>query len=98
MNTYIYILKLSSRLYQSDAWTSFDNQCIQDHFERLKSDFEQGIVIHAGRTEDPNEHGFGVVIFKAHDFGQAIQYMQNDPAIIHGLMSGKCQPYRVAIH
>lgn len=98
METYIYTLKLIPRLYEDDAWTSEEEACVNKHFLRLKNDFNRGIVLHAGRTQETKENGFGIVIFKSVDLAHAIEYMKEDPAVQKGLMIAECQPYRVAIH
>lgn len=95
MNTYIYILKLNERLYDDQAWTEEDNKILEKHFLRLKQDFEANKIIHVGRTENPKDDGFGVVIYKATDDEEAKSYMLSDPAIVNDLMSGTFKPYKV---
>jgi len=93
--TYIYVLKLKSTYYDDDTWTDDVNQIIEDHFIRLKNDFESGKVIHVGRTEDPKNDGFGLVIYHADHDEEAKTYMENDPAIKKGMMTGTYQRYKV---
>lgn len=79
MKTYMYILKLSERLFLDSAWTDEDNLAINNHFLRLKNDFTKGIVLHVGRTEDPKNDGFGFVVFVAENDELAEKYMNKDP-------------------
>jgi uncharacterized protein YciI len=94
MNTYIYVLKLSERLYDEQAWTKSDEQAVQAHFNRIKADFELGKIIHVGRTENPNQDGFGLVIFKANSLEEANAFMNADPAVIGKQMSATVFPYK----
>ena len=93
--TYIYILKLVDRLYNDDKWTVEDNQIVEQHFLRLKKDYDNGKIIHVGRTTDPYKEGFGVVVFNAENDEVAKQYMLNDPAVKNGQMTAICKEYKV---
>lgn len=92
---YIYVLKLCERLYDDASWTDEDNIAVERHFHRIKEDYEKGKIIHVGRTTDPKNDGFGLVVFQADDLEEANQYMENDPAIIGGQMTGKVFEYKV---
>lgn len=96
--TYIYILKLNQDYYDEDAWTDEVNQIMEAHFIRLKDDYEKGKVIHVGRTEDHKDKGFGIVIYHADNDQDAKDYMENDPAILVGLMTGSYQSYKVVFN
>ncbi|MCF7931039.1 MAG: hypothetical protein K9L02_05990 [Acholeplasmataceae bacterium] len=98
MNYYIYVLKLSERLYDDNAWTKEDEAIINEHFFRLKKDYEAGKIIHVGRTEDPRNDGFGLVVYFAQDDKEAEKYMLDDPAVIHRLMTASYQPYRAVFN
>lgn len=95
MNTYVYILKLTERLYDEEAWTKEEHDLLNQHYLRLKKDYESGIVIHVGRTVDPTEVGFGMVIYKANNTEEAKQYMLDDPAVKHHLMTASYHEYKV---
>ena len=94
MNTYVYVLKLSERLYDNQAWTSEDNASVNAHFHRIQADFNQGKIIHVGRTENPTHDGFGIVVFKANSIEDAIQYMNDDPAVKNQQMTAQLFPYK----
>ncbi len=98
MKTYMYKLTLVERLFEDDAWTEEDNKWVNDHFLRLKKDYELGKVIHVGRTEDPKGEGFGLVIFMAENNEDALRYMQEDPAVKHGQMTAMVMPYKVVFN
>lgn len=95
MNEYIYKLVLIERLNQDENWTNEDNQIVDKHFNYLKELLNQNKLILAGRTT--NEDKFGIVIFEAESDESAQEIMNNDPAILNGIMTGELYPYRVAL-
>jgi len=95
MNEYIYKLVLIERLNQDENWTDEDNQIVNKHFNYLKELLNQNKLILAGRTT--NEDKFGIVIFEAESDESAQEIMNNDPAILNGIMTGELYPYRVAL-
>ncbi len=54
-------------------------------------------MILAGRSNEPLAETFGLVIFEADDAAAAKQFMQDDPAVVAGLMSTTLHPYAVAL-
>ena len=95
---YIYVLRLNPDYYDEEAWTDEVNQIIEAHFQRLKDDYEKGKIIHVGRTTDPKDDGFDIVIYHVNSDEEAKDYMGNDPAILVGLMTGTYQEYKVVFH
>ena len=97
MKQYVYVLKLVSRLQKEENWTEIDYKIIKKHFERLKNATEKGKVIMAGKTENEDETGFGIVLFLAENEQQATQFMEDDPAIQEGIMSASLFPFHLAL-
>mgnify|MGYP000712369941 CR=1 FL=1 len=97
MNTYIYILKLIDRLNEDTAWTEEDESLVTAHFNRLKDNYDKGIVIHAGRTEETGNGGFGIVIFKGGNDEMAMEFMKGDPAVSGGIMTAEVRRYRAVL-
>jgi uncharacterized protein YciI len=95
--TYIYVLRLTPRFHDENAWTKEDHAVAQRHFERLKAAAERGPVILAGRTEEAANKTFGIVIFEAPDEKTARVFMENDPAVKSGLMTAELHPYLIAV-
>jgi uncharacterized protein len=93
MKEYIYVLKLVQRLHDDQAWTELDNQAVNDHFLRLKTDHESGKVLHVGRTLDA-VNGFGQVVFQAESDLEAEAYAQSDPAVQNGQMTVTWMEYK----
>ena len=95
--TFIYVLRLTTKFHDEHAWTKEDHAVAQRHFERLKAAAEHGPVILAGRTEESADKTFGIVIFEAPDEKAALVFMENDPAVKSGLMTGELHPYMIAV-
>lgn len=95
MNTYIYVLKLINRFEDPNQWTKNDESIIDEHFIRIKNDYEQGKILHVGKTLREDKDGFGIVVFKEENLDLANQYMLDDPAIKHKIMTGNCQAYKI---
>ena len=93
---YIYQLKLQPKYHSDDAWTPEAEAVVWQHYVRLRDAMQEGKVIHAGRSLDTTT-GFGIVIFKAKSKEQAIKYMQEDPAVVAGIMTATCDEYSLAL-
>lgn len=66
-----------------------------EHLDYLKKLASQGVVIHAGRTLNPDETAFGIVVFGADSERAAREIMNNDPAVKKGVMRARLFPYRI---
>ncbi|QFT87331.1 hypothetical protein FIU87_01515 [Bacillus sp. THAF10] len=95
--TYIYVLRLPERLYDPENWTVEEKNVVSLHFSYLKKNVEKGKVILAGRTDQTDETGFGIVIFLADNEEDAEKFMCNDPAIANDVMTGELSRYRLAL-
>ena len=94
---FLYVLHLVPRLRSQSAWTDADHQAVADHFQRLKVATEAGTVILAGRTAEPLNKSFGLVIFEATDEEAARKFMESDPTVAAGVMTATLHPYSVAL-
>ena len=77
--------------------TQEEANIISQHFEYLTDLTEKGIVILAGRTLNTDETSFGIVIFNASSEKTALELMNNDPAVKHGVMKAQLFPYNIAL-
>jgi uncharacterized protein YciI len=76
--------------------TSAEAAISRDHFNYLKRLFEEGVVVHVGRTLTTNEDAVGIVVFRAESEAAARAIMENDPGIKRGVhRPGGVFPYRV---
>ncbi|HEY0967660.1 MAG TPA: YciI family protein [Opitutaceae bacterium] len=94
--TFVYLLRLIPRLHDDKAWTEKDVAIVQRHASRLTAETKARRVILAGRTTEPGDRTFGLVIFEADDEDTARAYMQADPAVAEGIMTATVHPYLIA--
>ena len=94
---FLIVLRPVPRLHDAKAWTDADNAAVMAHFNRLKAATETGQVLLAGRTTEPLAQSFGLVVFQAADEPAAREFMQADPCIAAGVMTGELHPYGVAL-
>ena len=94
---FIYMLKLVPRLHDDNAWTDADKKIVGAHFAHLKAATAEGKVILAGRTLEPGDKTFGLVIFEAADETAAKVFMESDPAVVGKIMTATVHPYAVAL-
>ncbi|WNS75377.1 YciI family protein [Bacillus sp. DTU_2020_1000418_1_SI_GHA_SEK_038] len=92
---FLYQLKLIPSLLDEDNWTDKEHNIVQEHFEVLQSLEKEGKLIMAGRTLDTDP--LGLVILEVDTEDEAIELMENDPAVKEGIMEAKLSPYRLAI-
>ncbi|MGC1120610.1 MAG: YciI family protein [Candidatus Methanofastidiosia archaeon] len=69
-------------------------EVVEEHFTYLKRKLDEERLIFAGPCLDGT---FGVVVFEALSPEEAQQFMNNDPAIKKGLMTGEIHPFRVSL-
>jgi uncharacterized protein len=70
---------------------------VGEHFRRYKEYADKGVILLAGRTLHTDETSIGIMIFRAESQEEAQAFLDADPAIIKGIMTGVVYPYRVAI-
>ena len=94
---FIYVLHLVPRLYDDKAWTEADKSAVGRHFNRFKEAIASGQLILAGRTPEPGDKTFGIAIFEAKDEAAARKFMEEDPAVVAGIMTAELHPFAVAL-
>lgn len=94
---YVYVLRVAPALHDQDRWTQADNDAVSRHFTRLADAAKTGQVIFAGRTTEPLDMTFGLVVFEAASEAAARQFMESDPAVVAGVMSATLHPYALAL-
>lgn len=92
---YCYVLKLNESFLEESTWSKKDYLIIEEHFQRIKQDYEKGIVLQVGRTVDHKNDGFGLVVFKAKNKEEAVVYMNNDPAVKNKIMTARVHDYKI---
>jgi len=94
---YLYVLRVAPALHDQARWTQADNDAVSRHFARLVDSVKAGQVIFAGRTTEPLDTTFGLVVFEAENEAAARQFMESDPAVVAGVMSATLHPYVLAL-
>jgi uncharacterized protein YciI len=93
---FLYQLKLIPSMLDQTTWTEKENAIVQHHFEVLQTLQEEGKLLLAGRTL--NADPMGIVILEVDTEEEAIELMNNDPAVKNGMMEAQLFPYRVALY
>ena len=94
---YLYMLRVAPLLQDESKWTDKHKAAAVKHFERLKKAAAEGKVILAGRTTEPLDKTFGLVVFEADSEAAARAFMETDPAVVAGVMTATLHPYSVAL-
>ena len=94
---YVYVLRVATALHDQAKWTQADNDAVSRHFARLAAATKAGQVIFAGKTTEPLDTTFGLVVFEAASAEAARQFMEADPAVVAGVMSATLHPYALAL-
>jgi uncharacterized protein len=93
--TFIYVLRPEPRLYNDKKWTKEDKAVLDRHFTQLQEATKSGELILAGRTQEPGNKTFGIVIFRAADEAAARKFMESDPAVVAKLMKAELHPFNL---
>ena len=94
---FLYVLRVAPHLHDEAKWSDKDKAATSRHFQRLQKATENGKVILAGRTTELLDKTFGLVIFEAENEKDAQAFMDDDPAVIAGVMTATLHPYSVAL-
>src|SRR3954464_1677870 len=94
---FVYVLRLASAYHAEAAWTDADRAAVSAHFQRLAKATEAGQVVLAGRSEEPLDRTFGLVVFEAESEDAARRFMEADPAVVAGVMRATLHPYSIAL-
>src|SRR5262245_4052121 len=93
----LYVLRLVPRLHDDKKWTTEDKAALDRHFTQLKDAAKSGELILAGRTQEPGNKTFGIVIFRASDEAAAQKFMESDPAVVAKLMTAELHPFSMHV-
>ena len=97
LKQFVYVLRVAPAMQQEKSWTDADNRAVGAHFARLQKATKTGQVILAGRTTEPLDKTFGLVIFKAESHEAAERFMNDDPAVVAKVMTATLHPYAVSL-
>lgn len=94
---FIYLLRLIERLHDDKAWTKADEETVGRHFHHLQAATERGQAIAVGRTTEPGDKTFGLVIFEADNAEAARTFAESDPAVVGGVMTVEVRPFSLVL-
>ena len=94
---FIYVLKPTRLGMLTDGPTPEEADTVSRHFAYLQGLTEKGVMILMGRTQNNDQTTFGIVVFEAEDEVVARQIMENDPAVMGGVMTATLYPYKIAL-
>jgi uncharacterized protein YciI len=93
LKQFIYIVKPVKEDFLNTS-TEEDNKIISEHFDHLKSLFEDRVLILAGPETNAK---FGIVVFEAESEEKAREIMNNDPAVVKKVFSAELYPFRISL-
>lgn len=94
---FIYVLKLIPSLLNEKNWTEREEEIVARHFACLKELLKEGKLVLAGKTAGLVEKTFGIVILEVESEEEALDIMENDPAVLEGIMKAELFPYNIAL-
>jgi uncharacterized protein len=94
---FIYLLRLVERLHSDDGWTKADEEIVGRHFRHLKDATEKGQAMVVGRTREPGDKTFALVIFEAESAEAAQAFAESDPAVVGGVMTVEVRPFSLVL-
>jgi len=94
---FIYVLKPTRLGMLTEGPTPEERDTVSRHFAYFQDLTEKGVMILMGRTQNNDESTFGIAVFEAEDESAARWIMENDPAILGGVMTATLYPYKIAL-
>jgi len=94
---WLYLLKPARLGMVTEGATPEEAATVSRHFAYLKDLTEKGVMVIVGRTQNNDENTLGIAIFEAEDESAARTIMENDPAVIGGVMKTTLYPYTIAL-
>ena len=97
MQQFLYRIQPTRKEMLTGGPTPLEVSFIEQHFHYLERLVAEGTVFLAGRTLIADERAFGIVILQAPSEAEALELMQNDPAVSGGVMAAELFAYRIAL-
>ncbi|GIK41138.1 MAG: hypothetical protein BroJett011_49710 [Chloroflexota bacterium] len=95
--TYVYRIQPTRLAMLTEGPTLQEAETISQHFNYLKDLTDQGTAVFVGRTLTTDERTFGITVFEADSEEAAREIMNNDPAVIAGVMRAELFPFRIVL-
>ncbi|WP_342360961.1 YciI family protein [Terrarubrum flagellatum] len=94
---FLYVVKATRPEMLISGPTPEEQAIVGRHFAYLKDLTDKGVVVLVGRTQTTGPETMGLCIYEAADEAAARVIMDNDPAILGGVMTGTLYPYKIAL-
>jgi uncharacterized protein YciI len=96
MAQYMYVMHAvdPAKAASQEAWTAEDKETFGLHLARLERLREEGTLLLAGRAQDADGTGPGIVIFEAASDDEARQIFEQEPFFVRGFARGRLHPFR----
>jgi len=94
---FIYVLKPTRLGMLTEGPTPEERDTVSRHFAYFQDLTEKGVMILMGRTQNNDESTFGIAVFEAEDESAARKIMENDPAVLGGVMTATLYAYKIAL-
>lgn len=94
---YLYKLRATRTEMLSVGPTPAETAILADHFRYLEDLAARGVVLLVGRTLNPDDAAFGIVILTAATTDDAREVMAGDPAVAANIMAAELFPFRIAL-
>lgn len=93
---FLYRLRPSRLEMLTQGPTADESRLIGEHFRYLTDAAANGKVLLFGRTQNADQHTFGLALLRLNDATEARSFMDNDPAVKNGVMVAELFPFKVA--
>ncbi len=98
MNEYLYTLRGVRTEMVDEGPTPEEAEILAAHSQYVRELGDDGVAIHAGRTQEDGANSVGLVALCAESTEAAESIMNRDPAVAGGVLRAKLHPYRTAVH
>jgi uncharacterized protein YciI len=95
--TYVYRFQPTRLGMLTEGPTPQEAEIVSQYFNYLKDLTDKGVAIFVGRTLTTDERTFGLTVFEADTEEAACEIMNNDPAVIAGVMRAELFPFRIVL-
>ena len=93
---WLYITRPTRPEMLSEGPTEREQEVVAEHVAHVSRLADEGTIFLIGRTQTTTPKTMGFAMFWAEDEYDATAFMNSDPAIVNGVMTGELFPYKVA--
>ena len=94
-NQFLYTIQPTRLEMLTEGSTEEEVAIISRHAAYLQDLTERGVAVLVGRTTNTDESTFGIIVFQATSEEEARSIIENDPAVIGGVMKAVLYPFRI---